>query len=203
MDENTVAREEIGQAPAKQVCSLLLATKMLGQNEQELKRRRQACKDDVERAKITLGSILREQLERAAWCISVDPESVRQAAEHGRRRSIFVEIDAERRRQDEKWGANVERIPSVGRRLDGSLMSCGDYGLPSEEGAQIREKIWRENGNESLAASAVEELAEAVSCGDDERAMRAEVMQLAALCVKWIEGIDRRTEEKERRVDRE
>jgi hypothetical protein len=28
-------------------------------------------------------------------------------------------------------------------------------------------------------------------------------LKLAALCVKWIEGIDRRTEEKERRVDRE
>lgn len=203
MDENKVAQEEIGEAPSTEVRSLLLTAEMLGQYEQERRRRQQACEDDVERAKITLGSIIREQLGRASWCISADPESVRQAAEHGRRRSIFAEIDAERRRQDEKWGANVERIPSIGRRLDGSLMSCGDYGLPSEEGAQIREKIWRENGNESLAASAVEELAEAVSCGDDEREMRAEVMQLAALCVKWIEGIDRRAEEKERRVDRE
>lgn len=36
--------------------------------ELELERRRQACADEQERAKITMGSLLREVLEAAPWC---------------------------------------------------------------------------------------------------------------------------------------
>lgn len=119
------------------------------------------------------------------------------------RREILLAAHCERERQDKKWGADVGRIPGVGRRHDGSPMTSEDYGLPSEEAAKVREKMWREDGNESLAASAVEELAEAISCGDDEVKMRGEVLQLLALCVKWVEGIDLRAAKRAERCPSE
>ena len=111
---------------------------------------------------------------------------------------ILLDIAAERGRQDAKWGANVEVIPSLGKHPEtGARFTVADYGIPSEQDAKALEQRERARGNESFAATAIEELSETVAAAlldpnDDSEELEKEVLQLAAVMVKWLQAIRRR-----------
>lgn len=114
-------------------------------------------------------------------------------------------VAEERIRQDEKWGSDVERIPSLARDTeaygDGGEVpnpwTLMHYGVPSVAELKATEQALRAAGQENFASTALEELGEAIEAagesfpGDDERVLR-EVTQLGAVCVKWIQAILRR-----------
>lgn len=95
-------------------------------------------------------------------------------------RPVLAEVDAERRRQDEKWGEQnhedgvgyryLRRKAAIARR------EC-DAGFAAGSGS------WR--------LILREEYAEALACTDPAD-LRAELIQVAAVAVAWIEAIDRR-----------
>lgn len=105
------------------------------------------------------------------------------------------EIIQERARQDSKWGADVERIPSISER------NIAGWLLPMSMIVKLYEKQEREAGRESMLMTAIEELAEASEAasrhGPDSQELLEELVQCGAVIVKWIEGIQRRRDAKE------
>ena len=107
--------------------------------------------------------------------------------------SIYEEIQAERARQDAKWGE--QNHPSFDTvlmdRVGGCTPQrmCEEYEIPSE----MRAKYLCQSADRDVTWPhiAVEELCEAVSTLD-EKNLRGELVQLAAVVVQWIECIDRR-----------
>jgi len=101
-------------------------------------------------------------------------------------RETFERILAERARQCHKFGAQQEKpslppgfIPDVG---------SPDLGICSEWDAKESCDVAFREGKGSWAHIAVEELAEAVGAkSEDER--EEELMQLATVCIAWIEAI--------------
>lgn len=97
--------------------------------------------------------------------------------------TIAGEIMQERDRQDQKWGR--QNHPSVHRK-DCSLL----YDLTQ---ADAKDRCARMVAADALTWEdiAVEELLEALEASS-EAERREELVQLAAVCVAWIECIDRR-----------
>lgn len=96
--------------------------------------------------------------------------------------AVLSEVISERWRQDQKWG--VQNHPSVNRR-DDSLI-----GEITESDAKHRCQQRDAAGTLTWEDIALEELIEAVEA-EDEQARREELIQLAAVCVAWVECIDR------------
>ncbi len=97
------------------------------------------------------------------------------------RLSILGEIDYERDRQDAKHGP-IQNLP------DGT--SFQDWGVIEAAAKAIYEAASRK-GAVTWRDVLMEEVAEAFAT-DDPTALREELVQVAAVCVKWIEAIDRR-----------
>lgn len=108
--------------------------------------------------------------------------------------SVCVEILKERTRQDSKWGADRDH-PSISLVLDVThateARKCAEYGIPSP--ALARHECDQAGTNVTWAHIAVEEMSEAVGAST-EAGRREELVQLAAVCVAWIESIDRRNQ---------
>lgn len=106
-------------------------------------------------------------------------------------RGILREVWEERARQDAKFGAERDH-PSVDPRYAHSpVLLTVIHGIPSEYGAKRAcDNAFRE-GHGSWAHIAIEELVEAI-CAVGEQDRRAELVQVAAVAVAWIEAIDRR-----------
>jgi len=108
--------------------------------------------------------------------------------------TILDEIVEERNRQDSKWG--VQTHPCLDETLlnrDGGCTPermCEHYEIPSEGRAKFLCDNSFEKGEGTYAHIALEEFSEAVSEFDIVK-RRQEVLQLAAVCVAWIESIDR------------
>jgi hypothetical protein len=102
------------------------------------------------------------------------------------RRPVLAEVDAERTRQDEKWG--VQNHP------DGT-----GYSYLVTKANTARRDCDHEfaAGNGSWRLILREEFAEALACTDPAE-LRAELVQVAAVAVAWIEAIDRRIQEADR-----
>jgi hypothetical protein len=106
------------------------------------------------------------------------------------RERVLDDIRDERTRQDEKWGEQNHRN------------GTGDWGWPVTIGdarAQAdaaRESCKRDahDGMTSWRGILLEEVAEAFA-ESDPQALRAELVQVAAVAAQWIECIDRRTDE--------
>lgn len=98
--------------------------------------------------------------------------------------TIYDEIIAERARQDAKWGE--QNWPSVSDAFMRSHAAAPDEGTV---------KRWvdacSKDGTLTFAHIAYEEFVEAVHAPDDV-SRRAELIQLAAVCVQQVEAIDRR-----------
>lgn len=116
---------------------------------------------------------------------------------------VMVEVFDERARQDKKWGEqnHPDLRPGLDKYLglaeDGvlDLVEVADYyGLPTAGEAKTLTDTTAAEGNGSWVAIATEELAEALEAFalGDELAGRTEVVQLAAVCVQWVQAIDRR-----------
>jgi len=101
---------------------------------------------------------------------------------------VLVEVMRERERQEELWGEQTH--PSVSFPEAAPATREAIYGVPSEAVAKDRcERAFRD-GVGTYADIAVEEMAEVIAAGN-EADRRAELVQLAAVCVAWIESIDR------------
>lgn len=108
-------------------------------------------------------------------------------------RSVLEEVAAERARQDAKWG--VQNHPDdhddswwFGRTdHDAASRRCQEYEIPTDVRAKF---LCRSIG--TWPAILVEEVAEAVSAIGADAALRAELVQVAAVAVAWVEAIDRR-----------
>jgi hypothetical protein len=106
---------------------------------------------------------------------------------------VFGAVADERIRQDRKWGE--QNHPSVDEELAGCCRPetmCEHYGIPDEQTAKRKCDEAAKFELCTWAHIAVEELSEAVSAETDTL-RRAELVQLAAVVVAWIECIDRRT----------
>ena len=119
------------------------------------------------------------------------------------RARVFEAINAERRRQDEKW--DEQNHPDVDPVLTGRPGGCDpqrmaeEYEIPTATRARANCDGEAKAGNCTWAHIAVEEMAEAVEAATDAAqgrgvlaALRKELVQLAAVIVAWIEAIDRR-----------
>lgn len=122
--------------------------------------------------------------------------------EHKRWR-IFDEIHAERVRQHERFGE--EAHPDVDRALTDRVGGCSvmemamEYEIPTAGRARFNRNHAGKIGQTTWAHVAVEEMAEAVEAAGEAQqgraplaTLRAELVQLAAVAVAWIEAIDRR-----------
>ena len=108
--------------------------------------------------------------------------------------NILQEIRTERQRQDAKWGIQNKPCldPVLPYREGGCTPQrmCEEYEIPTEERAKYMCDTAANNKTLTYAHIAIEELSEVVSTFDViER--RKELIQLAAVCVAWLEKIDR------------
>lgn len=95
----------------------------------------------------------------------------------------------ERHRQIEKFGTqrDVPSLPPEDFRA--TLLICSETAAKQACDSAFREGI------PSFAHVAIEELAEAIDAPDEE-ARRVELVQLATVCMGWIEAIDARAQKR-------
>ena len=116
------------------------------------------------------------------------------------KRSILDEIEAERDRQDARWGVQTHPFDhpdawwqGVTTR-DAAQRRCGDYEIPSEDRAKFLCENEDMRGTLTWPHILIEEVSEAVSAAGDPVAMRAELVQVAAVAAAMIEALDRAAE---------
>lgn len=100
------------------------------------------------------------------------------------RAHILAEISMERERQDVKFG--------VRDHPDGP--SAVGLGIPPEWEAKLTLKYAEENGTLGWGHILSEEVSEAVAAIGNDEALKAELIQVAAVAVAWIEAIERRND---------
>jgi len=107
--------------------------------------------------------------------------------------TIYEEIQAERVRQDEKWGQqNLPHVdPVLAQRGASHQRIAEEHEIPTADRAKFICQTAADRGQCSWTAIAVEELSEAVEAHNDPVALRGELIQLAAVVVQWVEAIDR------------
>jgi hypothetical protein len=121
--------------------------------------------------------------------------------------SVLCEIADERARQNAKWGEqnHPDADPVIlGRLADGgpfgspeavALRLADHYEIPSATRAKHICDTEAQAGGRTWPSIAVEELAEVVEATAEGRGRaRAELIQLGAVIVAWIESIDRAVE---------
>ena len=117
--------------------------------------------------------------------------------------SVINEVNAERVRQDAKWGEqnhpdgtgpdvtvwieSVTPTPNEPRRKTSHAFRAADLA----EGMRARCKRAPEEGGDTYERILTEEWAEALAESDPAR-LREELIQVAAVAVAWVEAIDRR-----------
>lgn len=108
--------------------------------------------------------------------------------------NIFEEIRKERKKQNEKWGEqNHPCLDQVLLNRPGSCSPqrmCEEYEIPTETRAKNKCDTKFKMGLGTYADIAIEEMSEVVSSFDVNK-RRQELIQLSAVCVAWIEKIDR------------
>jgi len=129
------------------------------------------------------------------------------------RNRIFAEIDAERARQDARWGEQNHPMVNIPQAEPGCLfaprvageLECRRLGLPSADEARDACNLEHRAGHGTYASIAVEELAEAVEAaviyGDTSDEARKELVQTAAVLVAMIECLDQKRAAVVGRVD--
>jgi hypothetical protein len=102
--------------------------------------------------------------------------------------TVLQDIANERQRQDEKWGPNQQHTDIR------PGWSNFNYGLPTARIAKITTDQRAEDGKDTWTDILVEELCEAIeeAAKGDQVALRTELVQVAAVCAKWIEDLDAR-----------
>ena len=104
-----------------------------------------------------------------------------------RRAPPTVRVIRERAAQDMKWGqSNHPSLPA------GVKHPCAFFGIPTADAARLFCETAFRTGTGSNAHILLEEVSEAIEAADDPVHLRAELVQLAGVALKWIEQIDRR-----------
>ena len=107
---------------------------------------------------------------------------------------IFEEIRIERQKQNDKWGEqNHPCLDETLLKRQGGCTTqrmCQEYEIPSEERAKQLCETNFKRGTGTYAHIAIEEMSEVISAFDTQK-RRGELIQLTAVCVAWIEKIDR------------
>lgn len=127
------------------------------------------------------------------WCLLGGGSCDQIRREHAARTAILEEVAVERARQDDKWG---EQNHPNGTGSDRTVLhSLGafqqDVNLDLAELAKQRVDLLARSGACTYEAILTEEWAEAIAC-DNPAELRAELIQVAAVAVAWVEAIDRR-----------
>lgn len=106
---------------------------------------------------------------------------------------ILEDIERERKRQDDKWGAN-QTHPDVHPDSEDGDDACVFAGVMSESSAKIICQDDAEDGNTNWASILTEEVSEAINAAGNSDLVHAreEAVQVAAVAAAWIEDIDRR-----------
>lgn len=109
-------------------------------------------------------------------------------------KNVFTEITIEMLNQIEKWGE--QNHPCLDQTLLNRNGGCSiermtlEYEIPTENRAKLLCDSAFKRGQVTYAHIAIEEMSEVVSAFDIHK-RRVELIQLAAVCVSWIEKIDR------------
>lgn len=105
---------------------------------------------------------------------------------------VLDEVFAERQRQDEKWGEQNHPDFWPTKLPQTAELRATYYGVPQEGLAKHNCELAFAAGRGSWADILVDEVSEAIGAPNVE-ALREELVQVAAVAVKWVEAIDRRT----------
>lgn len=106
---------------------------------------------------------------------------------------VLSEIERERLRQDEKWG--VQNHPDIDYRHVPSVYIFASQDM--KEVCQAAHKAGQDNWATILLEEVLEAVDEAETDGasnDSGAKLRTELIQVAAVCVAWVEAIDRRAD---------
>ena len=108
-------------------------------------------------------------------------------------KQALADIVQERWRQDTKFPTQVDLIDNGLIGGNGDEVCCF-HGIPTEAEAKAAYEDAAEVGLESWADVLIEEVAEAIAATAEDSTdnLRTELVQVAAVCVKWIQAIDRR-----------
>lgn len=100
---------------------------------------------------------------------------------------VAGDVIRERAAQDLKWGqSNHPSLPA------GIKHPCAFFGIPTAEAARLACEDASRRGIGSNAHILLEEVSEAIEAAHDAIHLRAELVQVAAVAMKWIEQLDRR-----------
>jgi hypothetical protein len=109
--------------------------------------------------------------------------------------AVLDEVAKERERQEAKFGeqSHPSFDPVLMKREGGCTPErmAQKYEMPTADRARFACQEAFRKGEGTYAHIAVEEFAEAI-CSLDEIDLRKELVQVAAVCVAWIQAIDRR-----------
>lgn len=134
------------------------------------------------------GEDLEKLIEEAHGMLPDRPRLSQAEAKNGPRwlltRQVLCEVDEERKRQDAKWGEQ-NHPDGTGHAWD---LKAGSATEDCDNAFRDGHGTWRH----ILAEEFWEALAE-----DDCPTLRAELIQVAAVAVAWVEAIDRRAALKE------
>lgn len=100
--------------------------------------------------------------------------------------SVLHQVRNERIAQDAKWGQQDHPDVLPGWHID-------DFDIPPQGVAKIRTDYRTKKGLLTYTDILIEELCEAVeaACDGNKVELRAELVQVAAVAVAWVEKLDR------------
>lgn len=100
--------------------------------------------------------------------------------------NVIHEVMDERLRQDAKWG--IQDHPDI---PSGCKHPHLFFDIPTADAARAFCQDAFRRGTGSFAHILTEEVSEAIEDADTPERLRAELIQVAAVCVAWVEKIDR------------
>lgn len=113
------------------------------------------------------------------------------ADQHKHTLNVCAEVMHERERQHAKWGE--QNHPSISREFTDYVTRMTRF--PIELEARRECNRMTNEGRVTYAHIALEEFAEVIFAVD-EKHRKGELIQLAAVCVAWVEAIDRKEKQK-------
>lgn len=99
---------------------------------------------------------------------------------------VLDEVSRERLSQDAKWG--IQDHPDIPK---GCKTPHLFFDIPTADAARLFCQDAFRRGTGSYAHIFLEEVSEAIEDADTPEKLRAELIQVAAVCVAWVEKIDR------------
>jgi len=100
---------------------------------------------------------------------------------------LLRDVGEERARQIAKWGLQDHPDAPASVRAPNAY-----FGIPTEQSAKLQTDDAFRRGLGSFGHILLEEVAEAYGAIGHDAALRAELVQVAAVAIAWCEAIDRR-----------